>query len=83
MKHLTVRHVTPDLAHALREEQRRLGVSQNQTVLSVLRRALGLEQDQPYENGLRQLAGQWTRAEFDDFESNMAVFEQIDEELWQ
>lgn len=83
MKHLTVRHVAPDLAQALKEEQRRLGVSLNQAVLSLLRRALGLEQHQPYENGLRELAGQWTRAELEEFEGNTAVFEQIDEELWQ
>ena len=82
MKHLTVRHVTPDLARALREEQRRLGGSLNQAVLTVLRRALGLEQNQRYENGLRELAGQWTQAEFEEFEGNMAVFEQVDEELW-
>ena len=83
MKHLTVRHVTPDLARALKEEQRRLGVSLNQAVLSVLCRALGLEPRQPYENGLRDLAAQWTRSELEEFESNTAVFEQVDEELWQ
>lgn len=44
--------------------------------------ALGLTADQEYDNGLDKLAGSWSQEEFEEFEKNTAVFEQIDEELW-
>jgi len=81
VKHLTIRHVTPDLERAIAAEQQRRGGTQNDTVLSALRRAFGLD-EQPYDNGLRALAGQWSQEEFDEFERNTAVFDEIDEELW-
>jgi len=34
-------------------------------------------------NGLRRLAGTWTAEEFRDFEESVALFEEVDAELWQ
>ena len=82
MKHLTVRNVTQDLEKALRDEQRRRGMSLNATVLDLLKRALGLGPGGEYDNGLASLAGTWTKEELRAFEANTALFEQIDEGLW-
>jgi hypothetical protein len=81
VKHLTIRHVTPDLERAIAAERRRHGGTQNDIVLSALRRAFGLD-EQPYDNGLGTLAGKWSRDEFEEFERNTAVFDEIDQELW-
>lgn len=80
-KHLTVRAVPPDLIKALRREQKRLGLSLNETVKELLRRALGLGTE-PFSNGLGRLGGTWSEEEFREFEKATAIFEQIDEEIW-
>jgi plasmid stability protein len=80
--HLTVRNVPSDVSRALDTERRRHGGSLNQTVIAVLRRALGLTPGVPYDNGLARLAGTWSHAEFQSFEKATAPFEMIDDELW-
>ena len=82
MKNLTVRNVDPDLARALDRERRRTGNSLNQTILDLLKRALGVSRDRTYSNGLKELAGGWTDAEHDEFQEACRDFEEIDEELW-
>ncbi len=82
MKHLTVRNLPPDVALALAEERSRHGRSLNQTVIDLLRHALGVQPGQPYDNGLARHAGAWTEEELLAFEEATAVFEQVDEELW-
>jgi len=82
MKTLTVRNVDARLASALARETKRRGTSLNQTVLAVLRRELGIDTPVPHTNGLERFAGTWTAEEFAEFEANVAMFEEIDPELW-
>lgn len=82
MKHLTVRGVDTTLARALSREQRRQKKSLNRTVLDLLRKALGLSETGEFSNGLGRFGGTWTEEEFQEFQRNTAMFEQIDEELW-
>jgi hypothetical protein len=51
-------------------------------VLDLLRRGLGVDTAGPRTNGLEKLAGTWTEQEFEEFESNVAMFGSIDPELW-
>ena len=80
--HLTIRGLPEDIARQLKAEARRRGESLNETVKSVLRRGLGLHEEEAYDNGLRALAGTWSEAEFERFERAAACFEEIDEDLW-
>ncbi len=80
MRYLTVRNIPPHLAAALEAEKHRRHLSLNQTVLQLLSQSLG--QGRRRSNGLARLAGTWTAAEHQRFESAIAVTEQIDEELW-
>ncbi|MBN1566220.1 MAG: hypothetical protein JXA73_00110 [Acidobacteria bacterium] len=82
MGYLTVRDIPGDVDKALRSETRRRGKSLNQTVIDLLRQALGLSWNSPQANGLEKLAGTWSQEELDQFESATAVFERIDEEEW-
>ena len=82
-KYITIRNVPPDISRELKKELRRRGVSLNQAVLDLLRRALGLGPDGRFDNGLGRLAGSWTQEDLTRFEEATALFEQIDEELWQ
>ena len=82
MRHLSIRHVPPELARALDDEKRRRGISLNQVVLDLLSQAVGLGKARRRSNGLRRYAGTWTQEEFEEFEKAIEDFEQIDEELW-
>jgi plasmid stability protein len=81
MTHLTIRNVPAEVAEALDQERHRLRTSLNQTVIDLLRRALGVAGGRA-SNGLASLAGTWTEEELKHFEAAVAVTEQIDEELW-
>jgi len=82
MKALTVRNVDARLARALERETRKRGTSLNETVLDLLRDALGVGRLAPPSNGLDKLAGTWTQEDLEQFEANTAIFEQIDPEIW-
>ena len=82
MKALTIRNVDDRLARALEREKKRRGTSLNETVLELLARSLGVDVGEKRSNGLRKLAGTWSKEEHRAFEEAVAPFEQIDEELW-
>lgn len=80
MKHLTIRGVPEDLYELLHEMKERTGKSLNQTVIDLLRERLGV--DSPRRNGLARFAGNWSQADFDEFERSTAPMEDIDRDLW-
>jgi plasmid stability protein len=82
VRRLTIRNIPPEVANALTKEQARSGVSQNQTVIDLLRRALGVRRHGNQSNGLARLSGTWTKEEHEQFEAAVAWTEQLDEELW-
>ena len=81
MKVITVRHISPELSAALEAEKHRRGLSLNGTVIALVEESLGLGTESR-SNGLRRLAGTWTEEEHKEFESSMAAFGSVDEELW-
>lgn len=82
MKTMTIRNIPAELAQALDKERRRRGLSLNRTVLALLRNALALPTTATHSNGLRQLAGTWSEAEYKQFEQAVAPFGEIDEAMW-
>jgi hypothetical protein len=82
MKHLTIRNIPPEVANRLQEERERSKTSLNQTVIRLLGRSLHVDPVEEKRNGLSRLAGTWTEEEHRLFEANLAVTEQVDEELW-
>lgn len=82
MKTMTVRNVPAELAEALEAEKRRRGLSLNRTVLALMGEALGTSTGRGRSNGLRELSGSWSEEEYRRFESAVAPFGEIDEEIW-
>jgi plasmid stability protein len=80
VKALTVRNLPSEVAEALDRERRARGTSLNRTVIELLRQALGVGGAR--SNGLSLLAGGWTREDFDAFEEAVAVFDEVDPEMW-
>jgi hypothetical protein len=82
MKAISIRNVDSRLAKALERERNRRGTSLNETVLDLLRGALGVDASGLRSNGLGKLAGNWTAEELAAFEKHTKAFEQVDDELW-
>ncbi len=82
MKTMTIRNVPAELAQALEKERRKRGTSLNRTVLALLRNALGVSSQAVPSNGLRQLAGTWSEAEYKQFEQAVAPLGEVDEAMW-
>jgi len=82
MKQLTLRKIPEPVERALRALARETGMSLNKTAISVLRRGLGLEPSPKQKRDLSGIAGTWTEEEAKEFERNLEIFEQIDEEVW-
>lgn len=80
--YLTVRNLPEDVARELEKERKRGGASLNETVVTALRRGLGLGLERR-SNGLASLAGTWNAASLAQFEEVLReTSEQVDEELW-
>ena len=71
MRHLTIRNVPAEVFEALDRERHRSRASLNQTVIDILRRALGVTGERA-SNGLASLAGTWTEEEHQRFEAAVA-----------
>ena len=77
---MTIRNVPDVVAEALEKEKSRRRGSLNRTVIELLSQGLGV--DTTRSNGLARLAGTWTAEEVREFEENVSLFEEIDDELW-
>ena len=81
MKTVTIRNIPTELAQALDKERRKRRTSLNRTVLALLHNAVGVPNQAGRSNGLRQLAGSWSEAEYKQFEQAVAPLGEVDEGL--
>ena len=72
----------PELEKGIAAESKRLGLSLNKTIKKLLRKSMNLPKKQAKKADFSDIAGTWTQEEYDEFERNTAVFEEIDEEMW-
>ncbi len=83
MKQLTLRQIPEEVEKELRQVASQNGTSLNHSAIAALRKGLGLELPARRRRDLSRFAGKWTAAEADEFDENVQIFGQIDEELWQ
>ena len=83
MNQITLRYIPEFLDKAIRQISKKNKESINTTILSLLKKALGLDDKQPdKKRDVSKLAGTWTRKDEIEFIKNTSVFEEIDEEIW-
>ena len=85
MKTITVRGIDKITESALKKASQRLGKSINQTIITLLKDALGItkkEKTRVYHD-LEDLSGTWDTEQLKAFKKATEPFEQIEEELWQ
>lgn len=80
MANLSLRGLDEPTLNRIRFSARRRKVSVNRLIIDTLREqyAGGKLRD----DGLRALAGSWTKKEADEFDAGVAPFERIDAALW-
>ena len=82
MRQLTLRQI-PDLVEiGLRNLAKQRGQSLNKTAIFLLKKVLGLEKMDKKQRDLSKLTGKWSEQEAENFNKNIEIFEQIDEEMW-
>ena len=82
MNQLTLRKIPPAIDRQLRLVSAKKSQSINTTILETLQKGLGLEESSKKKRDLSRYAGTWTQDEYEQFENNCKVFEQIDPEVW-
>jgi hypothetical protein len=86
LKQLTLRGFDKELERRLREQARADGVSLNRAALRLMRRGAGLDDAVPANavgSALDYLIGTWSEAEERRLRDATAVFERVDEDLWE
>lgn len=85
MATMTLRGIDDKTVEVLKERAKREGSSVNAVTLRLLRESLGLEKKKRnvVHTDLDYLAGTWSKEEESEFERNTAVFEKVDEEIWE
>jgi len=84
MKSITIRGIDPFLESALEKTAKTEHKSVNKTILTLLRKALGIDEPFKYQefHDIDHLAGTWVKEDEDEFNRATAQFYKIEEELW-
>jgi len=84
MKTLTIKNIDNDLGKFLKKKADESGTSLNSCIINILKQNAGLlkKQFSKKYNDLDCLAGSWNKKDYNEFNKNIASFDQIDEEMW-
>jgi hypothetical protein len=83
MSQITLRKLPRDLEKMVRTQARLRRLSLNKTIIALLQKSLGIADDSQKPQGLAALAGTWSEAEAEEFDRNIAFFEEIDRGVWE
>lgn len=85
MKTVTIRGIDEKLDRTIKMIAKESQMSVNQWILQSLRKITGLDKQPPMpeHHDLDSLAGGWTKKDFEQFQSDTSIFEDIDEEVWE
>ena len=81
---ITVKGIDDEMARVLKEIAKKEGTSVNAVSLRIFREALALEKKRRtiIYNDLDHLAGTWSEKDYLEFQSKIADFETVDENMW-
>lgn len=82
MNQITLRQIPENIYKQLGQIARKNNTSINKTILSLIKRSLGIKDSSNKKRDLSDLAGTWGKDQFEEFKSNTKIFEKIDDEVW-
>ncbi|MFZ4617429.1 MAG: hypothetical protein ACOYM2_14705 [Rectinemataceae bacterium] len=83
MKSITIHGIDVELEGKIIEKTRQLGLSQNKTVISLLRSTLQADTKASRRQSFSELFGKWTAQDKETFDEQVRQFEVVDESDWQ
>lgn len=82
MKTLTLRNVPDEVVAQLTSIAQETRQSVNRTAVQVMQRSLGLTSSPRRKRDLTSFFGDWSKRQAAEFDKAVAVFEEIDREVW-
>ncbi len=84
MSIMTIRGIDNRITKVLKEKAKEEGVSIDVVLVKILKEALGIEKKTKSitHNDLDYLAGTWSEKDYKEFQSKVADFERVDENMW-
>ena len=79
MSQITLRKIPENVERQIRRIARETNKSINKTIIDLLKKSLGFQDEEYKMRDLSDLAGTWSEEEAREFEENTKGFEQIDE----
>ncbi len=79
MKSITVHNLDSELALSIEEMAKATGLSKEEIIKKLLRKALGMGNEPLPKRDLSKFRGAWTKAEAEEFDEAIRVFDEIDE----
>jgi hypothetical protein len=83
MSQITLRQLPPNIERRIRRLANEGNMSLNKTIILLLKKSLGLTENENKQRNLENLSGNWDEQEVKEFESNMHVFNEVDDEVWE
>lgn len=83
-RQITLRGIDPDLEREIRKKAKDEGKSLNKVILELIGGSAGRarRKKKPAGSSLVEFAGGWSEKDIREFEKSVAIFEEIDEEMW-
>ena len=82
MGQITIRGIEPHIEQKIRQIAKMNGQSINQFLKEIIHKEFGVGKRPSKANSIKKLAGGWSQADANAFESSLSFCEQIDEEMW-
>ncbi|MDA3938682.1 MAG: hypothetical protein PF693_05155 [Spirochaetia bacterium] len=82
MSQITLRQIPDVLDKQLRTMASKNKTSLNRLIISLLMKGQGLSAISDKKRNFADLAGTWSKKEYDEFQKNTEIFSQIDPEIW-
>lgn len=82
MQQFVLRQVPTLVEKQLREKSRKNGASLNKTIISLLKKALGLPDGYTQKRLAAHLAGTWDSKQANQLTHHLKIFDKIDRDVW-
>jgi len=83
MKSITIHNLDDKLDNLIRARAKTEGLSLNQTIQELIRKALGLKKESDHRDDFLDLFGTWTKEDEDEFLKQTKDFREVEDQDWQ
>jgi len=83
MSQITLRKIPDKVERMLRLLSEKQKKSLNKTIISLLEKALGIDENSKKKRELSSFFNTWDKEDIDEFKKNTEVFNKIDKEIWE